>query len=122
MTFDEFLSKCTACGGNLTAMLITGIKAVAPDVYEQMPDRSYSFDEAGFIVNHLCHDRPHFRFNISLDGEIIEHSIEGKFVFRKATDEERGMSPTQFHKTYNDPFYVENPVEVPGVLDTMLLQ
>lgn len=41
MTFDQFLEQCTSCGGNLSAMLMTGIKVVAPDVYEQMPQRSY---------------------------------------------------------------------------------
>jgi hypothetical protein len=101
MTFNEFLEKCTLCGGNWTAMLMTGIKAVAPTIYEEMPDRSFSFDEVCFIVNHLCYDRPHFRFNISLNGEIIEHTADGKFSYRKATEEEMMMSTAEFYKIYN---------------------
>lgn len=58
MTLDTFMNHCTACGGNWTAMLMTGIKEVAPEVYDQMPDRNYEFDEVCFIVNHLCSDRP----------------------------------------------------------------
>lgn len=101
MTLDEFMSKCTACGGNWTRMLMTGIKEVAPSVYDAMPDRSYEFDEVCFIVNHLCIDRPHFRFNLSLGGEIIEYTPEGKFLYRKATAEEMAMSTEDFYKVYN---------------------
>lgn len=101
MTFNEFLGKCTACGGNWTAMLMSGIKEVAPAIYDEMPDRSFSFDEICFIVNHLCYDRPHFRFNISIDGEIIEYTTEGKFTYRKATEEEKAMSTEEFYRIYN---------------------
>lgn len=101
MTFKQFLEKCTACGGNWTAMLMSGIKEVAPEIYEGMPDRSFSFDEICFIVNHLCYDRPHFRFNISLDGEIIEHTEKGEFVYRKATPEEMEMDVEDFYRIYN---------------------
>ena len=100
MTFNEFLDQCSSCGGNWTAMLMTGIKAVAPAVYEEMPDRSFSFDEVCFIVNHLCYDRPHFRFNLS-DGRVIEHTVEGKFLFREATQEEMNMTTMEFHEKYN---------------------
>lgn len=100
MTFDEFLDQCSACGGSWTTMLMTGIKAVAPAVYEEMPDRSFSFDEVCFIVNHLCYDRPHFRFNLSY-GHVIEHTVEGKFLFREATQEEMNMTATEFHEKYN---------------------
>lgn len=101
MTFDEFLERCTLCGGNWTAMLMTGIQAVAPKVYEEMPDRGFSFDEVCFIVNHLCYDRPHFRFNISLEGHIIEHTTDGKFAYREATQVEKNMSSEEFYRVYN---------------------
>ena len=39
MTTDDFLSNhCYACGGNWGAMLLTGIKALYPDVYDAIPD------------------------------------------------------------------------------------
>lgn len=88
MTFDNFLHQCTMCGGNWTSMFLTGIKAVAPELYEALPDKNYSFDEVCFIVNHLCYDRPHTPFHVTLDGDLVEHTIEGKFNFRKATEEE----------------------------------
>ena len=37
-TQDDFLSHCTACGGNWGGMLLTGIKALWPKVYEAIPD------------------------------------------------------------------------------------
>lgn len=101
MKFDEFMNHCTACGGNLTAMLMSGIKAVAPEVYVDMPYRKYEFDEVCFIVNHLCYDRPHYRCNISTNGQFIEHGYDGKFHYREATAEERCMSIRDFYIMYN---------------------
>ena len=101
MTLDTFMTHCTACGGNWTAMFMTGIKAVAPEVYDQMTDRTYEFDEVCFIVNHLCSDRPHFRYNISMTGYVLEWTPEGKLVDRRATDAERDMSLREFDKVYN---------------------
>lgn len=100
MKFDEFLHHCTACGGNWTAMIMTGIKAVAPDVYASMPERTYEFDEVCFIANHLCEDRPHYRFNLSF-GQVIEYGADGTFHYRAATDEERNMSQKEFFCKYN---------------------
>lgn len=37
MTTDEFLDHCTACGGDWGAMLLTGIKALYPAVYNAIP-------------------------------------------------------------------------------------
>lgn len=102
MTFKDFMDNCIASGGNWTQMIMTGIKAVSPTIYEEMPNRAYGFDEVCFIANHLCEDRPHFRFNISLDGEIIEYSPEGKFLYRKATEEEKSMTIKEFYKKYNN--------------------
>ena len=101
MTLDTFMKHCTACGGNWTAMIITGIKEVAPEVYDQMPDRAYEFDEVCFIANHLCSDRPHPRYNISMKGYVLEWTSEGKLADRKATDAERDMSLREFDKVYN---------------------
>ena len=101
MTLDTFMKNCIACGGNWTAMLMTGIEKVAPEVYDQMTDRTYEFDEVCFIVNHLCSDRPHFRYNISMNGDVLEWTPEGKLTDRKATDAERDMSIKEFYKVYN---------------------
>ena len=101
MTFKQFLEECTMCGGNWTAMLITGIKKVAPEIYKEMPDRAFTCEEIIFIVNHLCYDRPHLRFHISLNGDIIEHTIIGTFVYRKATPKEKSMSAEEFNEFYN---------------------
>lgn len=37
MDGDEFLSHCTACGGNWGGMLLSGIKHYYPEVYEAIP-------------------------------------------------------------------------------------
>lgn len=101
MTLDTFMNRCIACGGNWTAMLMTGIKEVAPEIYAQMPDRSYAFDEVCFIVNHLCSDLPHFRYNISKTGYVLEWTPEGKLADRKATEDEMQMSSSEFSRVYN---------------------
>ena len=36
-TFDDFLKHCTACGGDWSQMLLTGIKALWPTVYDAIP-------------------------------------------------------------------------------------
>lgn len=38
MTNSEFLDHCIACGGDWGAMLLTGIKALYPAVYDAIPD------------------------------------------------------------------------------------
>ena len=38
MTMNDFLSHCTACGGNWGGMLLTGIKELWPAVWEVIPD------------------------------------------------------------------------------------
>jgi hypothetical protein len=43
MTTDEFLNHCTACGGDWGAMLLTGIKALYPEVYNAIPDNMGHF-------------------------------------------------------------------------------
>jgi hypothetical protein len=39
MDGDEFLSHCTACGGNWGGMFLTGIKELYPGVYEAIPEQ-----------------------------------------------------------------------------------
>ena len=43
MTQPEFLNHCTACGGNWGGMLLTGIKALYPAVYNAIPDNMGHF-------------------------------------------------------------------------------
>ena len=38
MDGKDFLTHCTACGGNWGAMLLTGIKELYPAVYDAIPD------------------------------------------------------------------------------------
>lgn len=38
MTGQEFLQHCTACGGNWGGMLLTGIKELAPAIYDTIPE------------------------------------------------------------------------------------
>lgn len=55
MTFDEFIKKhCKAYGGNWAAMLMHGIKAAFPDVYDEMEDRTYEFIELLGILQNKC--------------------------------------------------------------------
>ena len=35
---DKFLDSCSACGGNWGGMFLTGIKRLAPDIYDAIPD------------------------------------------------------------------------------------
>ena len=50
MSGSDFMNNCTACGGNWTAMLLTGIKRCFPEFYEKMEDRTYSFEEVYAIT------------------------------------------------------------------------
>lgn len=44
MSQDHFLgTHCYACGGNWVAMLLTGIKALYPEVYDAIPDNMGHF-------------------------------------------------------------------------------
>lgn len=40
---DFFANHCYACGGDWGAMLLTGIKALYPDVYDAIPDNMGHF-------------------------------------------------------------------------------
>lgn len=43
MTMKDFLSHCTACGGNWGGMFLTGIKELWPEVWEAIPDNMGMF-------------------------------------------------------------------------------
>ena len=45
-----FLPQCTLCGGNWAAMFMSGIKYWLPEVYDAMPERSYSVNELASIA------------------------------------------------------------------------
>ena len=49
MSHNEFLTHCTACGGDWGAMLLTGIKVLYPAVYDAIPD-----DMGHFAWRCLC--------------------------------------------------------------------
>lgn len=48
MSLDDFLSNCSACGGDWVSMLFTGMKRVYPEVWEAIPD-----DEI-FSITEVC--------------------------------------------------------------------
>ena len=39
ITFNQFLDNCTACGGNWSGMLLTGINELWPNVWNAIPDK-----------------------------------------------------------------------------------
>ena len=43
MGLSEFLSHCTACGGNWGGMLLTGIKELWPEVWKAIPEHMGTF-------------------------------------------------------------------------------
>ena len=53
MSGEEFLKNCTACGGNWTAMLLSGIKRCYPEYYKSMEDKVYSLEEVLQITTTL---------------------------------------------------------------------
>lgn len=44
MSGNEFMSNCTACGGNWGAMLLTGVKHVFPNEYDKVFEQYNSTD------------------------------------------------------------------------------
>lgn len=38
LEWNEFMHRCTACGGNWVAMIATGISRIAPNVYNALPN------------------------------------------------------------------------------------
>ena len=109
LTLDDFMKECISCGGNWTAMMLSGIERVAPDVFEALPDVTYTFEEVCFIVNHLCVDRPHLRAVHSIDSKngVLYRTNEGKFVFRPITDEEADMNTKTLFEHLNGVLFEE---------------
>jgi len=90
LTFDQFLSKCTMCGGNWTEMFLTGIEACWPEIYKSMPDWTYAFEDVCFVVNTLCCDKDTTWAGVHVDKfrgfEFPEHRIsvtENCFIFEE---------------------------------------
>ena len=52
---ERFLDNCIACGGNWGGMLLTGIKALWPEVWELIPDNMgiHAFECIVSVLN-LC--------------------------------------------------------------------
>ena len=103
-TFDEFLGRCTACGGNWTAMFLTGIEACWPLVYANMPEWDYSFEDVSFIVSALCADKDTTWAGVHVDKfrgfEFPEHTIEhtpSGFVFSETPAELRDIDLDEWH-------------------------
>lgn len=53
MSMEEFLSNCTAFGGNWGAMLLTGIKRVFPEYYTEVEEHYNSMDFSSGGINRL---------------------------------------------------------------------
>lgn len=49
MKFDEFLKQCTACGGNWSAMLMTGVKRPAKGEKAKSPKSLIYWAFRGFL-------------------------------------------------------------------------
>ena len=81
-------------GYDITSSTLHTIELIAPKVYEALPDVSYTFSEANFIVNHLCYDRPHNKamYDASSTNGVLYRTDDGNFAFRPLTDEEADMS------------------------------
>ena len=81
-------------GYDITSSTLRTVELIAPKVYEALPDVSYTFSEANFIVNHLCYDRPHNRamYDASSTNGVLYRTDDGNFAFRPLTDEEADMN------------------------------
>ena len=55
MPMAEFMNHCTACGGNWGAMLLTGIKEVFPEEYEEVREHYNSMDFSHGGVKPFCY-------------------------------------------------------------------
>lgn len=55
MKMSEFMQNCSACGGNWGAMLLTGIKRVFPDKYEEVKSHYNSMDFSSGGIKPFCY-------------------------------------------------------------------
>jgi len=53
VNMDEFLCHCKACGGNWTAMLGSGVKALWPNEYDELPEPFDFSDVIEIIELHI---------------------------------------------------------------------
>lgn len=55
MTMDDFLKRCTMCGGNWGGMFLSGLKEVARTVWDAIPDDMGVFAFGAICrTMHLC--------------------------------------------------------------------
>lgn len=103
MTLNEFMENTVACGNNWTRMLLHGVKKVAPELYAALPDESYDFGHAVFIVNNLCSDTPHMHYGYGIfnDRRVLVHEADGTYVFRDITEEEKRTPKNLRNITFN---------------------
>lgn len=47
---QEFLTHCTACGGDWGNMFLSGVKALYPDVWNSIPDKMGVFSFVGIMA------------------------------------------------------------------------
>lgn len=50
-TKNDFMSHCTACGGNWAGMLLTGIRDLFPAVYDAIPENLGTDDGVTPFIN-----------------------------------------------------------------------
>lgn len=50
MSMEEFMTYCSACGGNWGGMLLSGVRRLYPKVYEAIPE-----DMGIFAWNAICY-------------------------------------------------------------------
>ena len=53
MKVSEFIEHCDVCGGNWTAMMLTGVKRCWPEEYAKLEDREHTFDEVYKLTQKL---------------------------------------------------------------------
>lgn len=53
MTQKEFIDHCTTCGGNWTALLMTGLKDLFPLTFAALPDTDYGFEDICDLIAEL---------------------------------------------------------------------
>lgn len=57
MTMDDFLTHCTACGGNWIAMFLTGIQEIFPNDYKDVIEEvnKIGYSHGGIpAMSYLC--------------------------------------------------------------------
>lgn len=55
MSMEEFVTHCTACGGNWGAMLLTGIQKVFPEHYKEVNEHYNNMDFCDGGMQAFCY-------------------------------------------------------------------